>query len=73
MSRVVQAEVSAAMRELLSSVPSHGASSQVRADWHLRKADVLDFVAATNPQYVVQAMTLALRARSEAHAIACDY
>jgi len=73
MSRVVQAEVSAAMRELLSSIPPHGASSQARVDWHLRKAEVLDFVAATHPQYAAQAMTLALRARSEARAISSDY
>jgi len=73
MSRVVEAEVGAAVRELLSSVPPQGAGSQARADWYVRKAEVLDFVAATHPQWAAQSIGLAVRSRAEARAIACDY
>lgn len=72
-SRAMQSEVSAVMRELLSSVPRYGADSQQRADYQLRKAEVLDFLAAANPVVAAQAMALASRARYEARAIACDY
>ncbi|MGI9003529.1 MAG: hypothetical protein ACR2GH_18055 [Pseudonocardia sp.] len=61
------------MRELLASVPRYGADSQQRADYQVRKAEVLDFLAAANPSQAAQAMALAARARYEARAIALDY
>jgi len=73
MSGVVQAEVGAQVRELLSSVPPQDADSKTRADWYVRKAEVLDFVAATHPQWAAQAERQGLRAESKARAIACDY
>ncbi len=73
MSRVVQSEVSAAVRQLLSSVPPFGAGTQQLANYQFRKGEVLDFLAATNPEFAAQAQALAARARYEARAVACDY
>lgn len=73
MSRWVQLEVSAAVRALMASIPPHESSVQQRADYHVRKAEVLDLIAATNPAWAAQATALAARARHEARAIALDY
>lgn len=70
MSRVVQTEVCTAIRALLASVPPFMASIQQHADYQIRKAEVLDLLAATDPCLAVQAGNLAARARQEAHTIA---
>lgn len=73
LSRSVQSEVCAAVRGLLSSVPPYGASSQQRADYQTRKAEVLDLIAAVDPSLAAQAGVLAARARHEARVAALEY
>lgn len=72
-SRVVQAEVCIAIRALLAEVPSLTASTEARAAFQLRKAEVLDLLAATDPVVAAEARALAARARHEARAISFDY
>lgn len=67
-SRVIQLEVCAAIRALLASVPPFTASVQQRANYHIRKAEVLDFVSVADPGLTIPAGELANRARQEAHA-----
>lgn len=68
-SRVVQSEIGTAIRALLASIPSSTASIYQCADYQTRKAEVLDFIAATDPCLAAQAGELAVRARQEAHAL----
>ncbi len=70
MSRVVQSEVCTAIRALLASIPPFAASIPQRVDYQVRKAEVLDLVAATDPCLAIQAGELAARARQEANALA---
>lgn len=70
MSRVIQLEVCTAIRALWASVPPFMAPIQQHADYQIRKAELLDLVAATDPCLYAQASELAVRARQEAHAIA---
>lgn len=71
-SRPVQLEVCAAIRALLASVPPFSASIQQRADYLVRKAEVLELIAATDPCLAAQAGQLADRARQQAHALVYD-
>jgi hypothetical protein len=70
MSRVVQSEVCTAIRALLASIPPCTASIPQRADYQIRKAEVFDLLAATDPCLATQAGEAAARARHEAHALA---
>ncbi|MGH3806768.1 MAG: AMED_5909 family protein [Pseudonocardiaceae bacterium] len=72
-SRVVNNEVSYALRLLLSSVPALRAPAEQRSDFHLLKAEVYELLAATDPAIAAQALQLANNARREAHAISLDY
>lgn len=72
-SRLVNTEVGYALRLLLSSVPTVRASAEQRSDFHLLKAEVYEFLAATDPSIAAQALQVADKARREAHAIALDY
>lgn len=72
-SRIVQNEVRIAIRTLLAEVPPLSASRDQRSAWQLRKAEVLDLMAATDPAVAAEARALAARARYEARAIASDY
>lgn len=65
----MQTEVCAAIRSLLASVPPYGAAPHRRADYQIRKAEVLDMVAVTDPYLSAQARELAVHARYEAQAI----
>jgi hypothetical protein len=70
MSRVVQSEVCTAIRTLLASIPPYTASMQQCIDYQIRKAEVFDLLAATDPCLSIQAGEAAARARHEAHALA---
>jgi DTW domain-containing protein YfiP len=72
-SRVVQNEVCIAIRALLAGVPSLSATPEQRSAFQLRKAEVLDLLAATDPVVAAEARQLAARARYEARAIASEY
>lgn len=72
-SRIVHNEVCIAIRTLLAEVPSLSASRDQRSAWQLRKAEVLDLMAATDPAVAAEARALAARARYEARVIASDY
>jgi hypothetical protein len=67
---LVRVETCVAIRALLSSVPRTGASAQQRADYYLRKAEVLDLLAATYPSLATPARELADQARREAARLA---
>jgi hypothetical protein len=73
MSRVVQSEVCIAIRALLASIPPCTAPRPQRAEYQIRKAEVFDLIAVTDPCLALQAGELAARARHEAHALATDH
>jgi hypothetical protein len=72
-SRAVHNELAYAFRMLFSTVPSLRASAEQRSDFELYKAQVFEAYAAVEPSAAAQALQLANKARSEAHAIAADY
>jgi len=72
-SRALQNEVCYGLRMLLSMVPSLGASTEQRADYHFFKGEFFDLVAAFEPSIAAQATHIADKARREAHAINLDY
>jgi hypothetical protein len=72
-SRLINDEVSYAVRLLLSTVPSLRAPAEQRSDYQLVKAEVFELLAATDPSIAAQALQLANAARREAHAINLDY
>lgn len=72
-SRVVQNEVCIAIRSLLAEVPPLTASPEQRSVFQLRKAEALDWLAASDPVVAAEARALAARARHEARAIPFDY
>ena len=73
MSRWVELEIAAAIRMLLASIPPQETTTRQRADYQLRKAEVLDWLAATHPAWAAQATAISARARHEARALALDY
>jgi hypothetical protein len=73
MSKLIEREISAAICALVATIPPHDATKRQRADYQIRKAEVLDLIAATHPAWAAQATTISARARHEARAIAVDY
>ena len=73
MSRSIEREISAAICALVAMIPPHDATKRQRADYQIRKAEVLDLVAATRPAWAAQATAISARARHEARVISVDY
>jgi hypothetical protein len=72
-SRIVQAELCFALRQMFATIPTLDAPAADRS-WHeLYKADLADFLGSTTPEIAAQMSQLALRARSQARAIISDY
>jgi hypothetical protein len=72
-SRMVQAELCFALRQMFANIPTLDAPAADRS-WHeLYKADLADFIGGTTPEIAAQMAQLALRARSQARAIISDY
>jgi hypothetical protein len=72
-SRVIHNEIGAAIRGLLASIPACDAPRAARADYQVRKAEVLDLIAATDAQLFMQARELAAMARTQACIIAREF
>lgn len=65
-SRYVLVELAAELRRLLVDVPPASASDAQWADWNIRKAAVLDMLAAVQPSGTSNATEQASAARYEA-------
>lgn len=68
-----RSELSAQLRALLASAPAHDSLSGERANYCLRKAEFLDFVAVADPSLSAQASLASARARHQAQDIALGY
>lgn len=72
-SRVIHDEIGAAIRALLASIPPFDAPLAARAGYQLRKAEVLDLLAATDAQLFMQGREMAEVARTQARIITRDF
>jgi hypothetical protein len=73
MSGWFRAELASALRALLESAPKHDALPSERANYCLRKAEFLDYVAVAEAGASAQALLAAARARHQAQDIALGF
>jgi hypothetical protein len=72
-SRMVQAEVCFAIRQMWTMVPALDAPAADRAWFELYKAELMDLLGVMTPEVAAQAAQQAARARQQARAIISDY
>jgi hypothetical protein len=72
-SRWIHNEVAFMLRLVATTAPSLRASSDVQSDFFLFKALAYEMLAATEPALAANALQIADRAMSEAHALRLHY
>lgn len=72
-SRMIQTEVAFMLRLVGTTAPSLRASSEVQSDFYLFKALTYEMLAATEPAIAANALQIADKAMSQAHALHLHY